>query len=73
MSCTVFLNPNCVTVPIMDSPCILELKWDNYLPDVIRDAIQLQRQRKNKETTAKNPDFSPGARETVNPPYDKAS
>ena len=45
MSCTDFLNPDCVTVPIMDSPCILEVKWDNYLPDVIRDAVQLDGRR----------------------------
>lgn len=41
MNCTDFLNPDCVTVPIQDSPCILEVKWDNYFPDVIRDAVQL--------------------------------
>ena len=41
LNCTDFLNPNCVTVPIEGSPCILEVKWDNYLPDVIRDAVQL--------------------------------
>lgn len=41
MGCTDFLNPGCVTVPVRDAPCILEVKWDNYLPDVIRDAIQL--------------------------------
>ena len=41
MSCTDFLNPDCITVPIKDSPCILEVKWDNYLPDVIRDVVQL--------------------------------
>ena len=45
MSCTDFLNPDCVTVPIKDSPCILEVKWDNYLPDVIRDAVQLDGRR----------------------------
>ena len=45
MSCTDFLNPDCVTVPIQDSPCILEVKWDNYLPDVIRDAVQLDCRR----------------------------
>lgn len=45
MSCTDFLNPDCVTVPIKDSPCILEVKWDNYLPDVIRDAVQLDSRR----------------------------
>ena len=42
MNCTDFLNPDCTTIPIMDSPCILEVKWDNYLPDVIRDAVQLE-------------------------------
>ena len=42
MSCTDFLDPDCVTVPIEGSPCILEVKWDNYLPDVIRDMIQLE-------------------------------
>ena len=42
LSCTDFLNPECVTVPIQNSPCILEVKWDNYLPDVIRDAVQLE-------------------------------
>ena len=41
MSCTDFLNPDCVTVPIKDSPCILEVKWDSFLPDVIRNAVQL--------------------------------
>ena len=39
--CTDFLNPDCITLPIKDAPCILEVKWDNYLPDVIRDVIQL--------------------------------
>ena len=41
MSCTELLNPDCVTVPIQGDPCILEVKWDNFLPDVIRDALQL--------------------------------
>jgi len=41
MRCTDFLNPQCVSVPIQGDPCILEVKWDNFLPDVIRDAIQL--------------------------------
>lgn len=45
MSCTDFLNPHCVTVPVSGSPCILEVKWDNYLPDVIRDAVQLDGRR----------------------------
>ncbi|MBQ4050151.1 MAG: polyphosphate polymerase domain-containing protein [Oscillospiraceae bacterium] len=41
MSCTDFLDPGCVTVPVAGSPCILEVKWDNYLPDIVRDAVQL--------------------------------
>lgn len=48
LSCTDFLNPDCVTVPVEGSPCILEVKWDNYLPDVIRDVIQLG----NRHSTA---------------------
>lgn len=41
MNCTDFLNPNCVTVPAGNAPVILEVKWDAYLPDIIRDAVQL--------------------------------
>ena len=29
------------TVPVKESPRILEVKWDNFLPEVIRQAIQL--------------------------------
>lgn len=39
--CTDFLNPKCPTVPAGDAPIILEVKWDAYLPDIIRDAVQL--------------------------------
>ena len=45
LSCTDLLNPACVTVPVTDNPCILEVKWDNFLPDVIRDAVQLEGRR----------------------------
>ena len=41
MSCTDFLNPDCVTIPAGDGQTILEVKWDAYLPAVIRDAVQL--------------------------------
>lgn len=41
MNCTDFLNPDCVTVPIVNAPIILEVKWDEYLPDIIRAAVQL--------------------------------
>lgn len=42
LRCTGFLNFDCPTIPVPDAPCILEVKWDNFLPDVIRDAIQLE-------------------------------
>lgn len=41
LRCTDYLNQNCVTIPVPESPCILEIKWDCFLPDVIRDAVQL--------------------------------
>ena len=40
LKCTDFLNPDCVTVPTGDT-IILEVKWDEFLPDIIRDIIQL--------------------------------
>ncbi len=46
--CTDFLNPGCVTLPAGDDTIILEVKWDSFLPSVIRDAIQL----KGRHTTA---------------------
>ena len=45
MGCTDFLNPKCVTVPAGDPVVILEVKWDEYLPDIIRDIIQLKNRR----------------------------
>jgi len=45
MECTDFLNPECITVPAGDAPIILEVKWDDYLPDIIRDAVQLKGRR----------------------------
>lgn len=41
LHCTDFLNPECITIPAGRAPILLEVKWDAYLPDVIRDAIQL--------------------------------
>ena len=40
LSCTDFLNPDCVTIPVTDRAIILEVKWDDFLPSVIRDAVQ---------------------------------
>lgn len=39
--CTDFLNPDCITIPAGACETILEVKWDEYLPSVIRDAVQL--------------------------------
>lgn len=44
MRCTDFLNPACVTVPVSDA-IILEVKWDGFLPDIIRDAVSLADRR----------------------------
>ncbi len=41
LRCTDFLDPGCITVPAGDAPAILEVKWDEYLPDVICDAVQI--------------------------------
>lgn len=40
--CTDFLNPNCITIPAGNAPIILEVKWDEFLPSVIRDIVQLE-------------------------------
>ena len=45
LGCTDFLNPDCPTIPAGDSPIILEVKWDAFLPDTIRSAIQLEGRR----------------------------
>lgn len=45
LRCTDFLAPNCTTIPIQGDPCILEVKWDSFLPDVIRDIVQLEGRR----------------------------
>ncbi len=41
LGCTDFLNPDCPMIPAGDAPIILEVKWDAFLPSVIRDAVQL--------------------------------
>lgn len=45
IQCTDFLNPRCVTIPAGEAPIILEVKWDEYLPAVIRDAVWLKDRR----------------------------
>lgn len=41
LGCTDFLNPDCTMIAAGDSQIILEVKWDEFLPSVIRDVIQL--------------------------------
>lgn len=43
--CTDFLNPDCPTVPAGEAPIILEVKWDHYLPDIIRDTVRIPGRR----------------------------
>ena len=42
---TDFLNTECVTVPASFGTCIMEVKWDDYLPDIIREAVLLPHSR----------------------------
>ncbi len=39
---TDFLDTQCITLPAADGICIMEVKWDNFLPEIIRDAVQLK-------------------------------
>ena len=41
MACTDFLNTDCITVPAGKAPIVLEVKWDAFLPSVIRDIVQV--------------------------------
>lgn len=36
-----FLDSNITTVPVSNNPIILEVKWDEFLPDIIKDAVGL--------------------------------
>lgn len=47
LSCTDLLDPDCVTIPAKESPAVLEVKWDNFLPGIIRDIVQLGDRRSN--------------------------
>lgn len=42
---TDFLNPEAVTVPAGDAPILLEVKWDEYLPSIIRDLVSVPDRR----------------------------
>ena len=42
---TDFLNPQTLTLPAGEAPIILEVKWDEYLPDIIKDAVSIPGRR----------------------------
>ena len=43
--CTDFLNPDCPTIPAGEPHILMEVKWDNFLPDIIRDAVSIPDRR----------------------------
>lgn len=42
LTCTDFLDPNAITMSACDDTIILEVKWDEFLPDIISSIIQLK-------------------------------
>lgn len=40
-----FKEAGCVTIPVRDNPIILEVKWDEFLPAIIQDAVDLPARR----------------------------
>lgn len=45
LTCTDILSPDVLTAPAGDPAIVLEVKWDGFLPDIIRDAVQLDSRR----------------------------
>lgn len=41
LSSTEFLDGQCVTIPAGDKVIILEVKWDEYIPDFVKTLVQL--------------------------------
>ena len=41
LNCADFFNEKYVTMPVSDS-IILEVKWDSFLPDIIKDAVSIE-------------------------------
>lgn len=41
MTGTDFLNPDCIMIPAGNAARILEVKWDEFLPSLIRDLVQV--------------------------------
>ena len=45
LNCTDFLNPDAVTIPAGDAPILVEVKWDEFLPSIIRDTVSMPDRR----------------------------
>ncbi len=45
LNCTDFLNPRAITIPAGDAPILMEVKWDAFLPSIIRDAVSIPDRR----------------------------
>lgn len=45
VDCNDFLNPDCITIPAGEAPIILEVKWDEFIPDIIKTAVNLESRR----------------------------
>lgn len=42
LDATDFLNPDCITIPTGDNIIILEVKWDEFLPELIKEIVLLK-------------------------------
>ena len=45
LCCTDLLDPEAVTIPAGDAPLLVEVKWDEFLPSIIRDAVSVPDRR----------------------------
>lgn len=45
LDCTDFLDPEAITIPAGDAPILVKVKWDEFLPSIIRDAVSISNRR----------------------------
>lgn len=38
---TAFLNPSCMFIPVSEQATVVEVKYDEFLPDIVRQAVQV--------------------------------
>lgn len=43
--CTDFLNPESITIPAGDASILMEVKWDSFLPSIVRDVVSIPNRR----------------------------